>query len=412
MMQHEKKNVLERIATEFIDSIKKLERILSDSEYDNWTKDYNNLIKIFEGYALKSNNSLLNSRSISRIFAIEDNSFVINSYAGFVAFYPDNGSLKNIIDLCPFVPQILDKFYSVVYSDSIVDEFNNLMDDILAEVGKKENDNACGQRSSLHEVWFIYYHRVMVTFLKKILMQFYFEFFQAICNNEYLNNTMNFFWSRLSGVTERSVKTQKALQQKINYMYRCDSSDINKNGQNQMYYELERMIQVLIVNERDLSTTRTCSINCDISTIKNTINHKECRKFRDCRFMTNSFKVCKACFKFSFSAEKEGKSKRYRWFENRYFHRKNLNLPHPDDPTKSSKNVIDSKANQFIKFRASDLKKDAGQSTVPFFDALEAEGNPNFPLGGIGIIHRGQKGFGGFLGFKIFELDLSKYFKA
>ncbi|XP_044596781.1 uncharacterized protein LOC123273448 [Cotesia glomerata] len=367
------------------------------------------------------------------------------------------------------------------------------------------------------------------------------------------------------------------------------------------------MIQVLIVNERDLSTTRTCSINCDISTIKNTINHKECRKFRDCRFMTNSFKVCK---------EKEGKSKRYRWFENRYFHRfggnrgtncseqmqsleahfdisemrfcdycvctcvaqpkrsnnvvtaisfrdqvtniyqniivvgvrfvkkdfmihiqikerplrrrwlndsgswkelenfdvneqtgrfvlinnntesplfvgidyghpkiinfddliapkgfvvtgvrlgfvehtldyrkfktkpielqirvtpfdytqgqlidlhktywiapehqshnnrKNLNLPHPDDPTKSSKNVIDSKANQFIKFRASDLKKDAGQSTVPFFDALEAEGNPNFPLGGIGIIHRGQKGFGGFLGFKIFELDLSKYFKA
>lgn len=49
---------------------------------------------------------------------------------------------------------------------------------------------------------------------------------------------------------------------------------------------------------------------------------------------------------------------------------------------------------------------------MPFFDALEAEGDPNFPLGGIGIIHRGQKGFGGFLAFKIFEIDLSKYFKT
>ncbi|XP_074112286.1 uncharacterized protein LOC141535991 [Cotesia typhae] len=329
----------------------------------------------------------------------------------------------------------------------------------------------------------------------------------------------------MSDVVERSVKTQQALQQKINYMYRCDSSDFDKNGKNQVYYELERMIQVLIVNEKDLSTTQTCTANCDVKTIKNTINHKECREFRDCRFMTNSLKVCK---------EKEGKSKHYRWFENRYriqfggnrgencsepvqslegyldvsemrfcdycvctcvaqpkrstnvvtaisfreqvtnifqnivvvgirFAKKdfmihvqikerqlrrrrlndsgtwkelesfdvneqtgkfffinnntesplkNLNLPYPDDPTKSSENAIDSKTNQFIKFRASDLKKDAGQSTVPFFDALEAEGDPNFPLGGIGIIHRGQKGFGGFLAFKIFELDLSQYFKT
>lgn len=76
------------------------------------------------------------------------------------------------------------------------------------------------------------------------------------------------------------------------------------DGKNEVYYELERMIQVLIVNERDLSTTQTCTTNCDVKTIKNTINHKECREFRDCRFLTNSLKVCKASFKFNFSALK------------------------------------------------------------------------------------------------------------
>lgn len=56
------------------------------------------------------------------------------------------------------------------------------------------------------------------------------------------------------------------------------------------------------------------------------------------------------------------------------------------------------------------MKKDAGQSTVPFFDSLEAEGYPEFPLGGVGIMHRGREGFGGFLTFRIFDLNISKYF--
>ncbi|XP_057321479.1 uncharacterized protein LOC130665191 [Microplitis mediator] len=91
--------------------------------------------------------------------------------------------------------------------------------------------------------------------------------------------------------------------------------------------------------------------------------------------------------------------------------RDELILNDPDIPTKSSENLIDSSEGQFIRFRASDLRKDAGQSTVPFFDAIEAEGYPGFPLGGIGIIHRGRKGFGGYLAFKILDLDLSHYFK-
>ncbi|XP_057333035.1 uncharacterized protein LOC130672452 [Microplitis mediator] len=91
--------------------------------------------------------------------------------------------------------------------------------------------------------------------------------------------------------------------------------------------------------------------------------------------------------------------------------REELVLIDPDKPTKSPGNIIDSKTERFVKFRASDLKKDAGQSTVPFFDAQDVEGDPEFPLGGIGIIHRGREGYGGFVAFRVFDLKLSKYFK-
>ncbi|KAG8034395.1 hypothetical protein G9C98_007471, partial [Cotesia typhae] len=65
--------------------------------------------------------------------------------------------------------------------------------------------------------------------------------------------------------------------------------------------------------------------------------------------------------------------------------------------------------NQFVKFKVSDLKKDAGQSTVPFFDARPVESKVLFPLRGIGLFHRGYEGFGGFISFKIFIISPHEY---
>ncbi|XP_057328829.1 uncharacterized protein LOC130669777 [Microplitis mediator] len=94
------------------------------------------------------------------------------------------------------------------------------------------------------------------------------------------------------------------------------------------------------------------------------------------------------------------------WIVPEYTSRRELTLTDPDNPLKLPVNVIDSKKDQFIRFRNSDLKKDAGQSTVPFFDAQDVEGSPLYPLGGMGIIHRGHEGYGGFLAFKIYDVNL------
>lgn len=88
-----------------------------------------------------------------------------------------------------------------------------------------------------------------------------------------------------------------------------------------------------------------------------------------------------------------------------------MKLEKPNKPTRSQKNNPDSLPNQFIRFRASDLRKDAGQSTVPFFDGQLVYIDDFSPIGGIGIFHRGNKGFGGYVSFRIYDPDVSKFLK-
>lgn len=57
------------------------------------------------------------------------------------------------------------------------------------------------------------------------------------------------------------------------------------------------------------------------------------------------------------------------------------------------------------------MTKDAGQTTVPFFDGQDVEGDPEFPLGGVGVIYRKRKGYGGFLAFRIFMPIFGQNFK-
>lgn len=71
-------------------------------------------------------------------------------------------------------------------------------------------------------------------------------------------------------------------------------------------------------------------------------------------------------------------------------------------------NYPDLKTNRFVTFRMSDLAKDAGQSTVPFFDAQDISVQPAFPLGGVGLFYKSSAGYGGFIAPKIFTVDIAE----
>ncbi|XP_044019961.1 uncharacterized protein LOC122860281 [Aphidius gifuensis] len=88
-----------------------------------------------------------------------------------------------------------------------------------------------------------------------------------------------------------------------------------------------------------------------------------------------------------------------------------LILNHPDDPLKFEKNLHDSKENQFISIRASDLFKDASQTTIPFFDLLEVAPETSVPITGIELFHKGQLDgtSGGYISLKLYPLNLTMY---
>ena len=90
--------------------------------------------------------------------------------------------------------------------------------------------------------------------------------------------------------------------------------------------------------------------------------------------------------------------------------RSKLALLSPDVPTRSATaSMPDSGTNQYIEFQASSLEKDVSQTTVPFLDAQPVAPHPSSWLTGIGIYHKGQPGYGGFLAFRVATLNVSDY---
>ncbi|XP_044020434.1 uncharacterized protein LOC122860604 [Aphidius gifuensis] len=88
-----------------------------------------------------------------------------------------------------------------------------------------------------------------------------------------------------------------------------------------------------------------------------------------------------------------------------------LILNNPDDPLKFNTHPHDSKEDQFITIRASDLIKDASQSTIPFFDLSEIAPETSLPITGIELFHKGQIDgtSGGYVSLKIYPINLTMY---
>ncbi|XP_011313503.1 uncharacterized protein [Fopius arisanus] len=79
----------------------------------------------------------------------------------------------------------------------------------------------------------------------------------------------------------------------------------------------------------------------------------------------------------------------------------------PDVPTKHALNLPTMRPNLFVNFRESDTKKDAGQTTIPFWDIQEVITVPSAPLTGVGLFHKGHRDglYGGYLALRLFSLN-------
>jgi len=67
----------------------------------------------------------------------------------------------------------------------------------------------------------------------------------------------------------------------------------------------------------------------------------------------------------------------------------------------------DSASDTFLSFEASSPEKDVAQTTLPFLDSQPVAPRPAVWLTGLGLFHKGQPGFGGFLGLRVMTVDLT-----
>jgi len=82
----------------------------------------------------------------------------------------------------------------------------------------------------------------------------------------------------------------------------------------------------------------------------------------------------------------------------------------PDIPTKLlNRNHVDTRTDQFIQFDATSANKDVSQTTIPFIDGQDVAPQPATWLSGAGLYHKGQVGYGGFVGFSVSTYDFSRH---
>ncbi|XP_057333033.1 uncharacterized protein LOC130672450 [Microplitis mediator] len=597
-------NILKKVLENMSNALEDLNAITNNIDDDYWPIDLRKFLKKFDKDKLKRN-FILTTFLSSSTDKIEEKIKTINIHVASLLEIVGNNLYDSVYDYCFFAPQLLlfiDSNEQLPH-DNIEEEYIRLVQSININI--KVYGSFCQRTNSLHQGLYDYFRQVMATYLKRFMMIYHLNIMNAICRDESASEWRIERVEAAKNTIKLSMnETLPILKYMKHYMYRCDPKKyLDKDG-NKNYYELDKMVQALIVKEEELSTDGSCSHNCDLDEIKETINSTECKEYRDCQYIESGYEICEAdednsrryewfkgekavlygdnsteCnsnltsaysklsfFKFrwcdycvctcvnrpedkknvvaafSFREQvtkisdnlvvvgvrfikkdymiqvqiKEGKLKprRYKdhgvwketekivykeeykmfmvpnddetmsqmqlgndyavpetinfddliapegfvvtgvrfrfagdsldfpklttgaielqvrvtpfdyvsgtlinhnqthWIVSKYNDtREELILTDPDVPTKSPTNTITSKTNQFIRFRASDLKKDAGQSTVPFFDAQDVDGDPEFPLGGVGIIHRGREGYGGFLAFRIYDLDLSSYLK-
>ncbi|XP_074093604.1 uncharacterized protein LOC141523924 [Cotesia typhae] len=586
--------------------LEELNAVTTDSKGDFWPLDLPEFLKMFDREKMKHNYfppCFLSSftGTISERLRMID--VPVDSIFGIKKIFFDNKH-----DLCSFVP----KFLIFVNTDErfphegIDEEYLKLLDNIAAQMTGGIQHRFCHKSTPLHQGMLDYFREVMTAYLKKSVMIYHLNVIHAGCTNENQKSWMKKYVKEIKNTYRMSINQTMAVLKNIKHsMFRCDPQ-FNTTDRQKTHLELERMMQTVIIREEDLTTDESCSHNCDLESIKPTINLDECADYRDCQYIEGSYEICEAnpkssrlyqwvvyekgvfygdnstdlcvnniverysklsftkfrwcdycvctCVKkpsknrdviaaISFRDQvsdmrknlvvvgirfikkdqmihiqiKEGKIRPRRFIDHgawketeKFFYdyskktlfvinddetqsplqlgidyglpeeihfddlvapegfvvtgvrfrfagdslgfpkkingsiqlqirvtpfdyftgklkditqtkwivpelkatRKELVLAEPDLPTKSSTNKLDSKTDQFVKFKASDLKKDVGQSTVPFFDAQETEEEHEAPLGGVGLIHRGQEGFGGFLAFRVFDLDLTNNFNG
>lgn len=51
---------------------------------------------------------------------------------------------------------------------------------------------------------------------------------------------------------------------------------------------------MVIIEEQNLSSSGSCTHNCNLNDINDTINYGECKEYRDCQYINSDYEICES----------------------------------------------------------------------------------------------------------------------
>jgi len=90
-----------------------------------------------------------------------------------------------------------------------------------------------------------------------------------------------------------------------------------------------------------------------------------------------------------------------------------MTLEDTDIPTLTKHpSIPDSVHDQYLEFGPTSRVKDVAQTTVPFIDIQEIRPTPPVWLRGVGVYHKGQPGYGGFIAPRVFSVSIAGFVRG
>ncbi|KAH0568313.1 hypothetical protein KQX54_020361 [Cotesia glomerata] len=132
---------------------------------------------------------------------------------------------------------------------------------------------------------------MVTTYLKEYVIRYYLDVINRQRPKKNLIRTKMDEFIVINKLQNLIKSFNEELQGPLPYLYRCDPPNYDNTNETK-YYKLTRMIQASIVKEKDLDIHKSCRHNCDIDTIKNSMNLTVCQGYRRCQYVGKSFEIC------------------------------------------------------------------------------------------------------------------------
>ncbi|CAG5088675.1 Protein of unknown function [Cotesia congregata] len=295
-----------KILIDLTSLLEELNSIANSSEDNYWPNDFYKFIKTLEDYQVKVGYTESSLDLMTYIKQIENKHSAIDAVVRSLIFFRHNNYFSDFIHFCPYFIGFLDFIQNDHYDQSISSVYEDFLCALRTKMASENQHNFCGKTSSFRVGLFNFFRLVMTPFLKRYTMIRFAQIAGTRCQNRsVLSVPPGEFEEDFSNAIRL---TKKLLDDVQYYTYRCDVKYFDRYNKDFYYYELEKMIQTIIIEERLMSVTGSCSHNCYLSQLTGPINRTECSSFQECQYITSGYTICKS---------DEKSSRRYEWFVGR-----------------------------------------------------------------------------------------------